>query len=266
MILEKFNLAGRVAIVTGSGQGIGKAIAVGLAQAGADVVVADKDVTLGESVAGEIRALGRNAMLSTVDVREGDQVNEMVQGCVAKFGRVDILVNNAGGFFVAPALEISEKGWDAVVRMNLKSTFLCSKAVAGIMIAQKKGVILNIASSSGEGPSPGSAHYGAAKAGVIALTQTLAVEWAPHIRVNAIAPGVIATPGTKFIWEDAARRARIESGVPLRRYGQPEDIAAAVLYLVSDASDYVTGQVLDVNGGRRPDVDPGPKERDRDVT
>ena len=225
------------------------------------MVVADKDVGLGEIVVGEIEALGRTALLSKVDVRESEQVSEMVQGCMLKFGRVDILVNNAGGFFVAPVMEISEKGWDAVVRLNLKSTFLCSKAVAGIMMEKKKGVILNIASSSGEGPSPGSAHYGAAKAGVISLTQTLAVEWAPYVRVNAIAPGVIATPGTRFIWEDETRRARIESGVPLGRYGQPEDIAAAALYLVSDASDYVTGQVLDVNGGRRPTVESGPKER-----
>lgn len=249
MILAKFSMAGRIAIVTGSGQGIGRSIALGLAEAGANIVVAEKDASLAESVVGEIRALGVSALPVIADVREADQVSEMVQKCLSEFGRVDVLVNNAGGMFPAPLLDMSERGWDAVIRLNLKSVFLCSKAVAPTMIEQKKGVVLNLSSVCGEGPSANTAHYGAAKAAIIGLTQSMAVEWAPYIRVNAIAPGVIATPGTRHNWENKERREWIESIIPLARYGQPEDIATAALYLVSDASDYVSGHILDVNGG-----------------
>ena len=243
-------LLGKTALVTGAARGIGKGCAIELARAGANVAINDLTASPeAEATVAEIRAMGREALPLTVDVRQSDQVEDAVNRCVSQFGRLDMLVNNAGGFFVVPTLEISDNGFDAVIRINLKSTFVCCKAVASAMRQQGKGSILNIASASGEHASPSMAHYGAAKAGIINLTQTLAVEWAPQIRVNAIAPGAIATPGTSFIWEDPSLRAQVEKGIPLARYGQPEDIAAAALYLLSDAADYVTGHILDVNGG-----------------
>jgi len=174
----------------------------------------------------------------------------MVRKTVEEFGRIDILVNNAGGLFVVAVLDMSERAWDAIIRENLKSVFLCSKAVAKVMVEQKKGSIVNLASMAGRTGSPGMAHYGAAKAGIINLTQSLSAEWAPYkIRVNAIAPGPVWTPGAAIVWPTPELQAKVVSRILLGRFGQPEDIAAAAIYLASDASDWVTGQTFDINGG-----------------
>lgn len=250
MILSKFALTDRVAIVTGAGRGIGKGIALGFAQAGAHVVACARTVEQIEATAEEIRALGRKSLAIPTDVRESEQVDNMVSKTVEEFGRIDILVNNAGGLFVVAVLDMSERAWDAIIRENLKSVFLCSKAVAKVMVEQKKGSIVNLASMAGRTGSPGMAHYGAAKAGIINLTQSLSAEWAPYkIRVNAIAPGPVWTPGAPIVWPTPEVQAQVVSRVLLGRFGQPEDIAAAAIYLASDASDWVTGQTFEINGG-----------------
>jgi NAD(P)-dependent dehydrogenase (short-subunit alcohol dehydrogenase family) len=245
-----FSLKDRVAIVTGSGRGIGKAIALGLAEAGANVVVLARTAADVDQTAAEIRGLGREALAVPTDVRLADQIDSMVTASLKEFGRIDILVNNAGASFFSPTLQLSEGGWDALVRENLKTPFLCSKAVAPAMIKQGKGSIVNISSTEGMRSAATCAAYAAAKAGVINLTRSLAVEWAPHhIRVNVICPGFIENPGLPEALEQfPALKARL-SKVPLARMGKQEDIVGAVIYLASDASDYVTGANITIDGG-----------------
>lgn len=256
MILSKFSVEDRVAIVTGSGRGLGKGIALGLAEAGADIVVAARTVAEIEETAAEIRERGRKALIVPADVRENDQVENMVQKTLEEFGRIDILVNNAGGSFRARTLEMSGNAWDAVVRVNLKTVFLCSKAVGKVMLDQKKGSIVSISSGGGQIGSPRMPAYGASKAGIINLTKTLALDWAPYVRVNCIAPGVIETPGMRWSRggiKDAGsveeQIAAIIKDIPLGRLGQLEDIAAAVLFLASDAAEWITGITIGVSGG-----------------
>ncbi len=250
MTEERFALMNKVAVVTGCGRGIGKGIALGFADMGADVIVAERDAESAEATATEIRDKGRRAIVVLSDVRENEQVDDVVRKTLDEYGHIDILVNNAGGMFRSEVAEISERGWDAIIRANLKATFLCSKAVSAVMIDKKtKGCIINIASVNALGGSPGSAAYGAAKAGIISLTQSLAIEVAPHsIRVNAIAPGIIDTPGT-VQWMSPEREKEIVKAVPLSRRGTPEDVAGAAIYLASDYADYVTGQTIVVDGG-----------------
>jgi NAD(P)-dependent dehydrogenase (short-subunit alcohol dehydrogenase family) len=245
-----FSLADRVAIVTGAGRGIGKAIALGLADAGADVVVGARTVSDIEATAGEITAKGRKALAVPTDVRQSDQVGNLVDKAVAQFGTIDILVNNAGGYFVAAAMELSEGGWDAIIRENLKSVFLCSKAAGKVMMERKKGAIISIASVVGFRAYSSNPAYGAAKAAIVNLTKTLAVDLAPYnIRVNAVAPGFIATPGSLQLLEvDAGLKAMVDR-IPLGRLGKPEEVAQGVVYLASDASSYVTGETLLIDGG-----------------
>ena len=251
MILQKFSLAGRVAIVTGSGRGIGKGIALGFADAGADVVVLARTVSEIEETAAEIRAMGRRSLSIPTDVRRAEQVMNMVKKVVEEFGHVDVLVNNAGGTFVTPILEVSEDGWDAIVRENLKSCFLCSKAVAEVMVKQNNGCIINITSLAATTGAIGLAPYAAAKAGMISLTQTSAAEWAPYgIRVNAISCGTVLTENMlKNLFPTPESQAEAAKYNLLRRLGQPEDIALAALFLASDASNWVTGQTFYINGG-----------------
>lgn len=245
-----FSLTNRVAIVTGSGRGIGKAIALGMAQAGADVVVLARTAADVEKTAAEIRGLGRRALAIPTDVRVNDQILAMVEATLKEFGRVDILVNNAGAAFLAPTLGLSEGGWDALIRENLKTPFLCSKAVAPAMIKQGKGSIINISSTEGVRSAATTAAYAAAKAGVINLTRSLAVEWAPHrIRVNAICPGFIENPGLPEALQANTGLQQKLSRVPLARMGRQEDIVGGVIYLASDAADYVTGANLIIDGG-----------------
>ncbi len=249
--LSKFGLEDKVAIVTGAGQGIGKAIALGFASVGAHVVIADISAKTAEATAGEVRASGRKSMVIPTDVRDSKQVAKMVAATMTEFGRIDILVNNAGRVIpVNPITAMREEDWDEMLNMDLKSVFLCCKAVARVMIDQEKGNIVNIASMAGLRAVPGIAPYGVAKAGVISLTLSLAAELARyHIRVNAIAPGQIDTPMRSSVRGLAEKDIGTRFGIPLGRVGQPDDIAAAVIYLASDASDYVSGEIIQVKGG-----------------
>jgi len=251
MDLSIFALTNKVAIITGSGRGIGKAIALDFADVGADLVVVARTASEIESVAAEIRDKGGRALAVPTDIRSADQVKDMVERAMAEFGKIDILVNNAGGTFRVPFLQISEGAWDAVLRENLKGVFLCTKAIVDIMVKQKEGSIINISSLAGQVPYANMAHYGAAKAGVINLTQTLAVELGPYnIRVNTILPGYIEVEWfAQLLQEHPEVRERRLQRVPLGRFGKPEDIAGAAIYLASEASSYVTGASILVTGG-----------------
>ena len=247
-----FSLADKVAIVTGAGRGIGRGIALGLAQAGADIVIADLLATEAEKTAAEIRTLGRKSLAVLADVRSDEQIANMVKRTLDEFYRIDILVNNVGVFGrQTPSLKVTGEDWDSLLQANLKGAFLCCKAVAEAMIRQEKGSIINISSLGGILPPLGFTAYNAAKAGVINMTQSLAVEWGPqHIRVNCIAPGWIETPfNSPLGFLQAPFVVSALKRVPLQRPGKPEDIAGAAIYLASDAADYVTGLTIIVDGG-----------------
>jgi len=251
-ILSQFSLEGKVAIVTGGGQGIGKAIALIFAQAGADLVIADINSVTAKSTAEAVSDLGRKALAVPVDVCDNNQVENMLSKAIEKFKGVDILVNDAGGgYLTVPVLERREEDWDKIVRLNLKSAFLCCKVVGKAMVGQKRGNIINMASMAVFGPYPLGADYAAAKAGVKHLTETLAVELGPHnIRVNALAPGVTETPMTAELYQRQPElKERRLRNIPLKRLAKPEDIAKVALFLASDASGYVTGQTILINGG-----------------
>ncbi len=241
-------LAGKVALVTGAAQGIGKSIVLLLARNGADIVISDINPVKAEETANEVQAIGRKTMAIKVNVADLEEVERMVQAIIEKFGRIDILINNAGITRDKLILRMTEEDWDAVLDVNLKGTFNCTKAVIRHMSKQKGGKIINIASVSGEMGNAGQANYSASKAGVIGFTKTIAREFAQRgINVNAIAPGYIQTPMTDALSEKVKEELR--RMIPLERLGQPEDVAQAVLFLVSEASSYITGQVLNVNGG-----------------
>lgn len=247
-----FDLKDRVAIVTGGGTGIGRSIALEFAKAGADVIVASRNLENLEKVAGEIRDLGRRSVAVATDVRKPEDVDNMVQRTMEGFGRIDILVNNHGAGFNCPVEDLSPGGWDAIVGINLKGVFLCSKAVGKVMIQQQKGKIINIASTAGLYGSPTLAHYGAAKAGVINFTRSLAQEWGKHnINVNCIAPGPIVTEGFMEILKATGITEPPPLHNALQRWGRPEEIAYATIFLASEASNYMTGETICVDGGPR---------------
>jgi NAD(P)-dependent dehydrogenase (short-subunit alcohol dehydrogenase family) len=270
MRLPELSLKGKVAIVTGGGQGIGKAITLALARCGAAVCIADIDPGPGEDVAAQIRAFGQGSMVLPMDVTAGEQVTRMVQKTIETFGHVDILVNNAGGatgpsFGIGRVLKISERDWDDTITLNLKSVFLCSRAVARGMMEQKKGCIINMASVTGQFPWAGLPAYSAAKAAVINLTKSLAMELAPYVRVNAIAPGLIETPRTSKN-RRPEQLQQLLTNVPMGRMGTPEEVADMALYLASDVAEWITGTVMDVNGGQAWMTEGGhPNFRDADV-
>jgi 3-oxoacyl-[acyl-carrier protein] reductase len=241
-------LNGKVALVTGGAQGIGKAVALMLAHHGADVIVADVNLEKAQETAKEVEATGRGAMAVKVDITRLNDVEQMVESAIARFGKVDILINNAGIARDKLILRMTEEDWDAVLDVNLKGTFHCTKTVIKHMSKQRSGKIVNIASVVGEMGNAGQANYSASKAGVIGLTKTVAREFAQRgINVNAIAPGYIQTPMTDVLPDKA--KEELKRMIPMERLGQPEDVAHAVLFLVSEASSYITGQVLNVNGG-----------------
>ena len=246
-MLKEYSIEGRVAIVTGAARGIGKGIALTLAEAGADIVAVDRNTEENELTAGEVQALGRRCLAITADVTREEQVQRMVSQAISKLGKIDILVNNAGAGYLKPAIETSERAWETQLRLNLTSAFLCSKAVAKIMLEQGSGSILNISSRAGVQPAVGMIAYGVSKAGMDHLTRTLAFELAPRIRVNCISPGAIWTETSAETLGPA--KDNIVRGTPLNRMGTPEDIALAAIYLCSPASSWVTGKVLDVDGG-----------------
>ena len=241
-------LTGKVALVTGGAQGIGKAIALLLAQKGADVIISDINLEKAEETAREIEALGRRAMAIRANVAVVEEVEKMVQAIIDRFGQIHILVNNAGIARDKLLLRMTEEDWDLVLDINLKGTFNCTKAVIRHMSKQRSGKIVNIASVVGEMGNAGQANYSASKAGVIGFTKTIAREFASRgINVNAIAPGYIVTPMTDVLPEKA--KEELKRMIPMERLGQPEDVAQAALFLVSEASSYITGQVINVNGG-----------------
>jgi 3-oxoacyl-[acyl-carrier protein] reductase len=241
-------LSGKVALVTGGAQGIGKAIALVLAKNGADVAISDINLEKAQETADEIQEMGKRSIALKADVANFKEVEQMVETIVGQLGRIDILVNNAGITRDRLILRMTEEDWDAVLDVNLKGTFNCTKAAIRYMSKQKSGKIVSIASVTGEMGNPGQANYGASKAGVIGFTKTIAREFAARgINVNAVAPGYIQTPMTDAIPEKA--KEALKQLIPMERLGQPEDVAKAVLFLVSENSSYITGQVLNVNGG-----------------
>jgi len=250
--LPSFRVEGKVAAVTGASRGLGRAIALGLAAAGADVAIADLDSAAeeGREVALEAGSLGRESVVLPLDVRDKASVEETVRAVLERFGRLDIWVNNAGIIIRKPALELEEAEWDAVVDVDLKGVFLGAQSAARAMTGNGGGKIVNISSINGLLGSPTRAAYCASKAGVINLTRVLAAEWATHgINVNSVAPTYIDTPLTKRLFEDRRFLEEVLGRTPMRRLGKPEEVAAAVVFLASPASDMITGQTIAVDGG-----------------
>jgi 3-oxoacyl-[acyl-carrier protein] reductase len=238
-----------VAIVTGAGRGIGEAIAAAIAAEGASVVVADIDGASARRVADEIVAGGGRAMAMQADVAEPTQVNSLIADTLAQFGRLDVLVNNAGIGSNKPVLETTLEEWELQLRVNLTGTFLCGQAAAKVMLKNQGGRIVNVASISGQRGGQGRAAYGASKAGVILLTKVMAVELAPlGVRVNAVSPGPVDTDQSRGTHTPSTRQAYYDR-IPVRRYGEREEIAAAVLFLAARESSFVNGHVLNVDGG-----------------
>jgi len=238
-------------VITGGSRGIGRAIALGLAEAGADIVVASRKLPDLEVVAGEISARGRRSLAIPTHAGRKQDIENLVKGTMDEFGRIDILVNDAG---TNPAygwlVDVEEGAWDATMGVNLKGYFLLSQAVAKIMIEQKSGCIINLASVAGFEPSEKMGVYSISKAGVVSLTQALALELGKYgIRVNAIAPGTTRTDMTRPLFEDKGFVEAHVARTPLGAFGEPEDMVGAAIYLASDASRHVTGQTIVIDGG-----------------
>jgi NAD(P)-dependent dehydrogenase (short-subunit alcohol dehydrogenase family) len=247
-----FDLSGKVALVTGAGGGIGSSIAMTLANAGADIAVADSNAANAERTAFDVKATGRRAVAVTVDVREPDSVTTMEEETREQLGEIDILVNCAGIAFNKPSEELSPEEWLQVIDINLNGVFWCCQAIGRRMLARNSGSIVNIASMSGviaNKPQPQS-HYNTSKAGVIMLTQSLAAEWADRgVRVNAVSPGYIGTEMTKLGMNTPEWKKTWLEMTPMARVGEPVEIANAVWYLASDAASFATGSNLIVDGG-----------------
>jgi 3-oxoacyl-[acyl-carrier protein] reductase len=242
------DLNDKVAIVTGGGRGIGRAIALKLAEDGATVVVSDILAKEAEAVAGEIKAAGGKSLAVVADVSQAADVARMVEETIKACGRIDILVNNAGIARDKLLLRMSEEDWDRVLDVDLKSVFLCTKAVLRHMIKKRWGRVINLASISGLVGNPGQANYASAKAGIIGFTRTVAREVGSRgITVNAVAPGSIETEMTRQLEEEW--KEELKKRIPLGYFGSPRDVAGAVAFLASDEAGYITGQVLGVDGG-----------------
>ena len=249
--MTEFSLEGKVAVITGASRGIGRAIALRLAQAGAKVVVSSRKLEHVQPVADEIKAAGGEALAIQAHVGRTDEVQALVKQTMETFGQIDVAVNNAGtNPHFGPLLSADEGQWDKILDTNLKGAFRVCQAVAPHMEAQGGGKIINVASIAGLRPSPGMGVYSVSKAALIMLTQVLAMELGhAGIQVNAIAPGVIKTRFSRVLWQTEQIAGPILAHLPLARFGEPEDVAGLALYLASPASDYVTGAVFVVDGG-----------------
>ncbi|MGA3173546.1 MAG: glucose 1-dehydrogenase [Syntrophorhabdales bacterium] len=247
-----FSLSGKVGIVTGAGRGIGRVLALALADAGCHVVIADVLVREGEEAAGEIRKKGKDSIFIKVDLPRKAEIEAMASETVKRFGKIDILVNNAGINIFSPAEDFSLDDWNKVVNVNLTGTFFCAQAVGKIMIGQNKGKIVNVASIGGmTGTYRKAVAYDSTKAGIINFTRSLAVEWGRYnINVNAIAPGMIETDLTRGRLEDKEFHDYFIKRVPLGKIGQAYDLAGPVIFLCSEASDWLTGQTMVLDGGQ----------------
>lgn len=250
MILDRFRLDGRVAIVTGAGKGIGRGIALAFAEAGADVVCAARTESDIEETAEAVRARGRRAVAQVCDVTDTPQLEQLVARAEKDLSRIDVLVNNAGGTPPRPALDTSERFFEQALRFNVTSAFLLSKlAVPRMLATAGSGAVVNISSRAGHMVQTSFVAYGTAKAALDMLTRNLAADLAPKVRVNAIAVGGVATAALASVLANDAIRRQMEEGTPMRRIGEVEDVAACALYLASPAASWVTGKVFEVDGG-----------------
>jgi NAD(P)-dependent dehydrogenase (short-subunit alcohol dehydrogenase family) len=250
-VLDQFKLDGKVCIVTGASRGLGKAMALALAEAGADVVAVARTEAAIEETAGAIRALGRRALALPCDVHDSEAVKSVVDRTVAEFGHVDVLVNNAGGYEIKPFAEMDDELWLRIIDLNLHSTYRFCRAVAPHMIQRRRGKIVNMASMYGLIGEKGMSPYCAAKGAIIQLTRALALEWAEYgITANVLAPGYFYTEGTRPVFDHAEMGAHFTSLVPLGRIGQPGELGPLVVYLASAASDYMTGSVIVIDGAQ----------------
>jgi dehydrogenase/reductase SDR family protein 4 len=248
--LDEFSLKGKVALVTGGSRGIGKAIAIGLANAGADVALASRKLPDLEEVAKEIKKTGRKSLAVAAHVAKLEEINNLVSKVKGEFGRIDILVNNAAtNPTMDQAIDVEERAWDSIMNLNLKGLFFLSQAVARVMREQGGGKIINVASVAGITPDV-LPIYSISKAGVIMATKVMAQQWAQYnIRVNAIAPGLTKTHFSEALWSNQDILQGAMLGTPLRRVAEPEEMVGGVIFLASDASSYVTGQILAIDGG-----------------
>ena len=250
-ILSDFSLEGRKAVVTGAGSGIGRAIAVGLAEAGADVVAAGRTRDALDAVVGEITSLGRKGLAATVDVSDEASVTDFRDNVEEAFGPVQILVNSAGITVRKPVLELSLAEWDEVIRTNLTGCFLTARAFGPTLIRQGWGRVINLSSIRLSVTSAGLAAYAASKGAIVPLTKTLALEWVEYgVTANAIAPGYVDTPLVEYVKDLPQVYADTLRPIPMGRWGEPREIARVAVFLASEASSYITGQVVVVDGGR----------------
>jgi NAD(P)-dependent dehydrogenase (short-subunit alcohol dehydrogenase family) len=249
--LPHYDLNGQVALVTGAARGLGHAISLALAQAGADVALGLRDVNTGAGLAAEVAGLGRQALPLQMDVTHLDQISHAIDAVVARFGRLDILVNNAGGGWGNLAEDVTEEEFDRTIALNTKSTFFACQAAQRVMRRQMRGAIINMSSQAGFAALPTESVYCLNKAAIAHLTKCLAVEWGKYnIRVNAVAPTFIATPGTEPALSDPAFRAdTVERIAALHRIGEPREVSGAVVFLASPAASLITGHTLLIDGG-----------------
>jgi 7-alpha-hydroxysteroid dehydrogenase len=248
-VLERFRVDGKVAIVTGAGRGIGAGCALALAEAGADVVLASRTEEQLRAVAEEVAALGRRAVVAPTDVNDDAATMGLVERAVSELGGVDIVVNNAGGTMPRPFLDTSPGYLERAFHFNVTTAFVLTKAAVPAMLERGGGAVVNISSAMGRMADRGMLAYGTAKAGLAHLTRLAAADLAPRIRVNAIAVGSVATSALEIVTGDDDMRAAMEEATPVKRLGAVEDIAAACLWLASPAGSFVTGKVIEVDGG-----------------
>jgi 7-alpha-hydroxysteroid dehydrogenase len=258
MILDRFRITDRVAVVTGAGRGIGAACALAFAEAGADVAITARTKEQLDEVAGRIHDLGRRALVVPADVSDTDNLRRLVDETVSEFGRLDIVVNNAGGSMPAPFLDTSEKSFEAAFHFNVTTAFALTQAAVPHLLERDGGAVVNISSAMGRLTDRGFVAYGTAKGALAHMTRLVARDLAPRIRVNAIAVGSVATSALEIVLTNEELKSYMVEHTPLKRLGEAEDIAVAALYLASPAGAYVTGKVFEVDGGiESPNLDLG---------